>query len=528
MKKYINHVKKYIAVEILSDILCTVFAAFIPVLHKELFDSLADGRLSRIPAIIAAFILLQGLSCMCTYLCMVYAWKKAIKYEATLKKDFISALLNKEEKSFYAHSTSDYISLQGNDITALEQDYLQPWTDVLRSINMFVIYAVVIIVYVDWRIALAIILSSFLVTAGPKITGKIVSDKRMQYQNQMAEYVNCITDLLSGYKLVNRFTRANLLRVHEKALDTTANRRFDYGKSKTVSLSVNDAAIKIIQIVSFICACVLLLNGEISIGAGVATFSYVSSFISPLESILYDVNAIQSTDEVRKKFLSILNSGIRKELPAPRAVETGISLRDVDYRNGAFHMRIDRLDFEKGKKYAVVGGNGCGKSTLLRLIMQYLQPDSGRITLDGKAICTIDPSACISCIDQNEYIYRAGLLDNVTIFDSYPNAGLQIWDGFWHKNKTEKNADCQKMSGGEKQLIAFLRVAARDTPIVLMDEPFAAMDVVNTEKVQDYLLHSKEMEDKTVIIVTHDVSEETLAKYDAVVWADSFRVTDAT
>lgn len=523
MKKYISQVKKYIIAEILLDILCTVFAAYIPVLQKEMFDSLGGGKLSQIPLIIVLFVMLQMLSGVCTFFCMLYTWKGAVRFEMILKRDFINALLRKDEQSFYTYSISDYISLQGNDITALEQDYLQPWVDVFRSINMFIIYAVVIVVYVDWRIALAIILSSLLVVAGPKITGKIVSDKRLVYQNQMAEYVNRISDILNGYKLVNSITRDHIIRVHEDTLHTTADRRFAYGKSKTVSLSINEAAIRIIQIVSFICACVLLIRGEISIGAGAATFSYVSSFIAPLESILYDVNTIQSTGEVQKKFLDILGNGIRRDLPAPHKIETGISLRDIEFHNGTFHMKIDELNFEKGKKYAVVGSNGSGKSTLLKLIMQYLKPQSGDILLDGKPVSELDTSACITYIDQNEYIYRAGLDDNITIYGAYANVGKQVLDRFrLSKQGDAEGRDCQKMSGGEKQIIAFLRVVARDTSFVLMDEPFSAMDTANTEKIQDYLLHSREMSDKTVIIITHDVSEETLAKYDSVIRVDKF------
>lgn len=115
-------------------------------------------------------------------------------------------------------------------------------------------------VYVDWRIALAIIVSSFLVVAGPRITGRIVADKRLVYQNQMVEYVNRITDILNGYKLVNRITGDYIVRVHEDTLCTTADRRFAYGKSKTVSLSINEIATRIIQIVSFICAISLLMR----------------------------------------------------------------------------------------------------------------------------------------------------------------------------------------------------------------------------------------------------------------------------
>lgn len=523
MKKYIIQIKKYIIAEILFDILCTVFAAYIPVLQKQMFDSLGGQKLSQIPLIIILFVMLQMLSGVCTYFCMLYTWKGAIRFEMILKRDFINALLRKDEQSFYTYSVSDYISLQGNDITALEQDYLQPWVDVFRSINMFIIYAVVIVVYVDWRIALAIILSSLLVVAGPKITGKIVSDKRLIYQNQAAEYINRITDILNGYKLVNRITRDHIISVHEDTLHTTADRRYAYGKSKTASLSINEIAIRIIQIVSFICACVLLVRGEISIGAGVATFSYVSSFIAPLESILYDVNTIQSTKEVQKKFLDILSSGIRRELPVPHRIETGISLRDIEFRNGSFHMRIDKLNFEKGKKYAVVGSNGSGKSTLLKLIMQYLKPESGEILLDGKPVSELDTSSCITYIDQNEYIYRAGLDDNITVYGSYPNVAKQVLERFWVRKQGDvQDKDCQKMSGGERQIIAFLRAVARDTPIVLMDEPFSAMDVANTEKIQNYLLYSKEMSDKTVIIITHDVSQETLARYDEIVRVDEF------
>ena len=78
------------------------------------------------------------------------------------------------------------------------------------------------------------------------------------------------------------------------------------------------------------------------------------------------------------------------------------------------------------------------------------------------------------------------------------------------------------MSGGEKQIIAFLRVVARDASIIIMDEPFSAMDAENTEKIQDYLLRSKEMSGKTVILITHDISAETLAKYDCIVRVNEF------
>ena len=224
-----------------------------------------------------------------------------------------------------------------------------------------------------------------------------------------------------------------------------------------------------------------------------------------------------------KKFLDILNTGIRRELPVQQNVEKGISLQNVEFHIGALHMKIDELNFEKGKKYAIIGSNGSGKSTLLKLIMQYYKPASGEILLDGKPISELDTSVCISYVDQNEYIFQAGLEDNVTVYGSYPSIRKQILDRYWiRKQDNAGESDCQKMSGGEKQIIAFLRVVARDASIIIMDEPFSAMDAENTEKIQDYLLRSKEMSGKTVILITHDISAETLAKYDCIVRVNEF------
>ncbi len=160
---------------------------------------------------------------------------------------------------------------------------------------------------------------------------------------------------------------------------------------------------------------------------------------------------------------------------------------------------------------------------MLKLIMQYYKPASGEILLDGKPISELDTSVCISYVDQNEYIFQAGLEDNVTVYGSYPSIRKQILDRYWiRKQDNAGESDCQKMSGGEKQIIAFLRVVARDASIIIMDEPFSAMDAENTEKIQDYLLRSKEMSGKTVILITHDISAETLAKYDCIVRVNEF------
>ena len=79
----------------------------------------------------------------------------------------------------------EYVSLQGNDITALEQDYLEPVISIIRCVNMIIVYGVVLFFGVDWRIALVIILTSIFAILIPRMIGKSLTDARSTYQEQM-------------------------------------------------------------------------------------------------------------------------------------------------------------------------------------------------------------------------------------------------------------------------------------------------------------------------------------------------------
>ena len=244
--------------------------------------------------------------------------------------------------------------------------------------------------------------------------------------------------------------------------------------------------------------------GELEEAVAVMLFYQVGELFND-----YAVNrsrkSITNLMDINPDFANVIRDG-REEQVEPDEVEIG-----------------EIIVIKPGEKVALVGPSGGGKTTLCNLIPRFYDPASGEILLDGKPISELDTSVCISYVDQNEYIFQAGLEDNVTVYGSYPSIRKQILDRYWiRKQDNAGESDCQKMSGGEKQIIAFLRVVARDASIIIMDEPFSAMDAENTEKIQDYLLRSKEMSGKTVILITHDISAETLAKYDCIVRVNEF------
>jgi ABC-type multidrug transport system fused ATPase/permease subunit len=529
LKTYIYKTKKYIIAQILWDLVGVVCLAISPLLQQWLFDYGLESSLTTILQLIVAYFALLFFYTLSQFFCMLFAFKGGIKFEKLLKRDFFSAIFNMEPSQFYNHAIGEYISLQGNDITALEQDYLEPMISIVRCVNMMIVYGIVLFVGVDWRIALVIILSSICAILIPKLMGKALTYSRSVYQEQLAEYVTVITDLLEGFRVINQLTVGKIRDRHENVLNETAEKRYLYGKEKSFVLGISELMTKVVKILTFAVVAILFYKKEITVGTGVATLSYVSSFIEPIDSILYNITTMRSMKDVKQKVLSYIRINPFSILPKKRELHTEMSLENVTFKREKFALKNVNLTIKRGMKYAVVGQSGSGKSTLLKLIMGYEKENSGVIKVDGENLRKYDISELISYTDQNEHIYRVGLEDNITVFGSYNQNGISsiqknIRSEIFEEIFKRRDEECQCFSGGEKQAVAFLRMVAKNAEIILLDEPFSAMDVKTKSAVEHYLFTGKEFKDKTILVVTHDVSEESLSLYDGVIHVEDTRI----
>ena len=176
---------------------------------------------------------------------------------------------------------------------------------------------------------------------------------------------------------------------------------------------------------------------------------------------------------------------------------------------------VDGLDFsvEPGQVLAVVGPSGCGKSTLLELISGLSEPDSGEIRIDGNP----DPK---SRLGHCAYMPQTDCL--LPWYSAIDNAGLALrnqghsrsgaraaaarlfehfgLEGFEASRPTE-------LSGGMRQRVAFLRTLLSGKDVLLLDEPFAALDAITRAELQEWLGPVLAAENRTVVLVTHDVEE---------------------
>ena len=197
-----------------------------------------------------------------------------------------------------------------------------------------------------------------------------------------------------------------------------------------------------------------------------------------------------------------------------------ITFESVTKRYPGGTVAVDALDLQipDGQTMVLVGPSGCGKTTTLRMINRLIEPSEGKIMLDGTDITTVEASRLRRGIGY--VIQQAGLFPHRTIEDNI--ATVPLLEG-WNKAKARDRArelmdlvglDANmarrypyQLSGGQQQRVGVARALAADPPVLLMDEPFSAVDPIVRSSLQDELIRLQAELHKTVVLVTHDVEE---------------------
>jgi len=198
-----------------------------------------------------------------------------------------------------------------------------------------------------------------------------------------------------------------------------------------------------------------------------------------------------------------------------------ISLRNVSKRfgtTGAPAVGDLALDVAEGQTVVLVGPSGCGKTTTMRMINRLIEPTSGTILVDGRDVMTQDPVELRRGIGY--VIQSIGLLPHRTVFQNIATVPkLEGWDDTRIRTRVGELADIfqlspellprypAELSGGQRQRVGVARALAVDPPVMLMDEPFAAVDPIVRARLQEQFLEIQERLRKTIVFVTHDIDE---------------------
>jgi osmoprotectant transport system ATP-binding protein len=201
--------------------------------------------------------------------------------------------------------------------------------------------------------------------------------------------------------------------------------------------------------------------------------------------------------------------------------EQMISLRNVTkHFDSSSEKAVSDLSMDvlQGETVVLVGPSGCGKTTTMKMINRLIEPTSGTITVDGTDIAHQDPVRLRRGIGY--VIQSIGLLPHRTVAENIATVPkLEGWDnkkvdrrldelvGIFELDRSLLGRYPSELSGGQRQRVGVARALAADPPVMLMDEPFGAVDPIVRERLQDQFLDIQDRLQKTIVFVTHDIDE---------------------
>jgi ABC-type bacteriocin/lantibiotic exporter with double-glycine peptidase domain len=247
---------------------------------------------------------------------------------------------------------------------------------------------------------------------------------------------------------------------------------------------------------------------------------------------------IQKTDEFLESIQTI-------HKPSTFSQKLNIQQGDITFENVSFSysknlpiLKNINLRIYPNTKVCIIGQSGSGKSTLLKLLLKFYIPTSGTIYIDGKNIQDYDTNHLrkqISYVNQNTKLFNKSIYENIQY--SNPNLTTQmidhkiqeygIQDIFKNINynlQTSVGVQGNKLSGGQRQAIIILRELLNPSKILILDEPTASIDETNKQYI--YQLIDKMKNEKTIIVITHDL--HNLELYDQIYLLKNYQLTPYT
>lgn len=198
-----------------------------------------------------------------------------------------------------------------------------------------------------------------------------------------------------------------------------------------------------------------------------------------------------------------------------------ISLRSLSKEfpgEGGYAVKDLSLDILEGETAVLVGPSGCGKTTTLKMINRLIEPTAGSIMVAGSDVTKGDPVQLRRSMGY--VIQHAGLLPHKTVGDNIGTVPRLLgWDkariaervrelsALLELDRSLLRRYPQELSGGQRQRVGVARALGADPPVLLMDEPFGAVDPIVRERLQDQFIGLRELLNKTIVFVTHDIDE---------------------
>ena len=514
MKKYFKTNLGKIILILLFTFLSVGMISIIPLTTKYIIDSYQDLNVTKILILGGIYVLAIVLFLVFEYLKKIgnVSFQKAVCKE--LKEDLFNQVLSVENSYIFKNSSAYYQNLLTHDVEVIFQKYYGVVIEMISSIISFAIYFGVML-FLDWKLALAIVVVCFLSLLLPKLVGKKLKDLQEIASMEEEAFLQRLDELVSAKEAFNGETKNSLFKSFNEKNESLESSVYVLNKNYCKSDIFTASSLYVINIVAFLLGILFIYLKLTTVANFVAIIAFIESIAIPTRDIVFEIIVLKSTKKIRLKLQETLNMPVKhKEKTDFKTLEvSNLYYRYEDAEDDI--LKNISCVFEKGKKYAVVGKNGSGKTTFIRILSQIYSNYTGTIKLNNLDFSNYDFSSFGYYTSVESFLLNGSLKDNITILDSYSlNVENEIPKlGVSHLKDSIIDPSCSNVSSGEKSKISILRALNTKKELLIFDEIFANVDEESEQLLTQYLLSL----DKTIILITHNLDDETLSKFDGII-----------
>ena len=531
------------ALAVISLLASTAATLVLPLLAKLAIDEgIARNNTGRLGTIAGLFVGAAALGWLATTGHTYFTSWVGERVLADLRSRLFRHLQSLSLGYYERNRTGATISRLTNDIEALDQLVTDGVASLVQN-SLVLVGSAAILLVLDWRLALATLAVFPLMAIATAMFRRLSSRAYRSVRERIGHVSATLQEDISGMRVVQAFARER--RSREQFLEVNGS----YRRANERTVLISGLYFPFVDLVSASAAAVVLgyggylvFGGSLTIGTLFAFIGYLANFFEPVQQLsqLYNtflaaVAALDKIVDVMEEEADIADADGAHRL---EGVSGDVRFERVSFGYGDGPTVLHELDLDvaAGTTVALVGHTGAGKSTIVKLLARFYDPRSGRITLDGHDIRSIEQESLrmqLGIVPQEGFLFGETVANNLAfgcpdadraaIAHAAEQVGAHEFitalpEGY----DTRVGERGSLLSLGQRQLIAFARAILADPRILILDEATSSVDIATEMRIERAL--SQLLTGRTAFVIAHRLS--TIQRADVIVVLEHGRVVE--